>query len=307
MPKSQPSVSIIGLGLMGSAIASTFLGKGWKTTIWNRSSAKAAPLATKGAIVAASPANCIQASDLIIVCLLNTVVYHQVLKVCTADLCKDQTLINFTTCAPSDAESSKKAAADAGFSAYIQGVIMTMPNYVGRPESIFWYSGNETAFKAQKEALEVLGTPLFIDNDVTSSVIYDAIHLNGFYGLVSGYLHSMTLLRNCKLYVPGAAQQFTKDILAPSLAHANELLAEIARQVDEKDYLTKGDGARLGQHIHGLDIFKRTNEENGVSSLVFDPLIQAIKMRISQGGEDEELGGLVEVLTTGNQDGPNIG
>ena len=45
-------VSVIGLGAMGSALARTLLGHGYRVTVWNRTSAKAEPLVRDGAVLA---------------------------------------------------------------------------------------------------------------------------------------------------------------------------------------------------------------------------------------------------------------
>lgn len=66
---SGRSVSVLGLGVMGSALARVFVKNGWKTTIWNRSAAKAQPLAAE--VAAKSPGECIEVSGLVITCLLD--------------------------------------------------------------------------------------------------------------------------------------------------------------------------------------------------------------------------------------------
>ncbi len=53
-------VGFIGLGAMGSAMASNLLAAGHALTVWNRSSAAAEPLASLGAKVASSPARAVQ-------------------------------------------------------------------------------------------------------------------------------------------------------------------------------------------------------------------------------------------------------
>ncbi len=44
----RPSVTVIGLGLMGSTLAGAFLTSGMPTTAWNRSGEKADALVAKG-------------------------------------------------------------------------------------------------------------------------------------------------------------------------------------------------------------------------------------------------------------------
>ena len=52
------NVSVIGLGLMGSALAEALLNAGHEVTVWNRTPAKAEPLTSKGASVAILGVRC---------------------------------------------------------------------------------------------------------------------------------------------------------------------------------------------------------------------------------------------------------
>ncbi len=68
-PDSIPSVSVIGLGAMGSGIAHTLIERGCKVSVWNRSRAKVDALVSKGAIACAGPSDALDANTHVIVCL----------------------------------------------------------------------------------------------------------------------------------------------------------------------------------------------------------------------------------------------
>ncbi len=59
-------VGFIGLGIMGGAMAGNLLKAGFPVTVWNRTAARAEPLAQAGATVAASPRAVAEQSDIII-------------------------------------------------------------------------------------------------------------------------------------------------------------------------------------------------------------------------------------------------
>ena len=59
-------IGFVGLGIMGSAMASNLLRAGFKVTVWNRSPDKCSPLVVLGAIVAASPRAVAESSDVVI-------------------------------------------------------------------------------------------------------------------------------------------------------------------------------------------------------------------------------------------------
>ena len=58
-------VAILGLGIMGGGMAANWLAKGFEVSVWNRTRAKAEPLAAKGAKVAATPRDAAQGADFI--------------------------------------------------------------------------------------------------------------------------------------------------------------------------------------------------------------------------------------------------
>jgi 3-hydroxyisobutyrate dehydrogenase len=63
---SKTRVALIGLGLMGSGMARRLLGAGFPLTVYNRTAARAAPLAAEGAQVAASPREAAARADVVV-------------------------------------------------------------------------------------------------------------------------------------------------------------------------------------------------------------------------------------------------
>ncbi|HZC30271.1 MAG TPA: NAD(P)-dependent oxidoreductase [Gaiellaceae bacterium] len=60
------TIGVVGLGAMGSRIAGRLLGAGHELVVWNRTRAKAEPLAARGALVALSPADAAARADIVI-------------------------------------------------------------------------------------------------------------------------------------------------------------------------------------------------------------------------------------------------
>lgn len=78
-------ISVIGLGLMGSALATTLLEDHYKVTVWNRTASKAEPLVEAGATLAVSVNEAIDGSEIVIVCLSDYDATNQIFSGC-ADL-----------------------------------------------------------------------------------------------------------------------------------------------------------------------------------------------------------------------------
>ncbi|PUB27985.1 6-phosphogluconate dehydrogenase-like protein [Promicromonospora sp. AC04] len=62
-------VTLIGLGPMGQAMVRTLLAEGHQVTVWNRTPSRAADVVAAGAKLAATPADALAASELLILSL----------------------------------------------------------------------------------------------------------------------------------------------------------------------------------------------------------------------------------------------
>src|SRR4029077_17711346 len=65
------TISYLGLGTMGSGMASNLLKAGYQLTVWNRSAERCEPFARKGARVADTPADAVRDVDLVTYSLSN--------------------------------------------------------------------------------------------------------------------------------------------------------------------------------------------------------------------------------------------
>ncbi|MEQ6902939.1 NAD(P)-dependent oxidoreductase [Nocardioides sp. YIM 152588] len=65
----RPTVAVLGTGIMGAAMARNLVRSGLPVRVWNRSPAKAEPLAADGAVVAASPTEAVDGADVVLTML----------------------------------------------------------------------------------------------------------------------------------------------------------------------------------------------------------------------------------------------
>ncbi|MFI6559914.1 NAD(P)-dependent oxidoreductase [Streptomyces sp. NPDC050534] len=65
----QLTVSVLGTGIMGAAMARNIARAGHTVRVWNRTAAKAEPLAADGALVCGSPADAVQGADVVLTML----------------------------------------------------------------------------------------------------------------------------------------------------------------------------------------------------------------------------------------------
>jgi 3-hydroxyisobutyrate dehydrogenase-like beta-hydroxyacid dehydrogenase len=179
-------VTVIGLGAMGRALAAAWAAAGYEVTVWNRTPGRADGLDVR---VAATAAEAVAASRLVVVCLLD---YETTYDVLPAESLAGRTLVQLTTGTPRQAQEMARWAAGHGAS-YVDGGIMATPPMIGRPGSLILYSGAEDAFTVDEKALTELGEARFLGEAPGRAALYDVALLSAMYGMFGGIDHAIAL------------------------------------------------------------------------------------------------------------------
>ena len=89
-------VTVIGLGPMGQAMVRSLLRAGHPVTVWNRTPSRAADVVAAGATLAATPAEALAASKLVILSLTDYQAMYDILGPAT-DALAGRTLVNLSS------------------------------------------------------------------------------------------------------------------------------------------------------------------------------------------------------------------
>ena len=118
MPEAQPSIAFLGLGLMGSRQVRRLLGAGYDVTVWNRTRAKAEPLAADGATVADTAAGAVANADIVITMLENGPVVSDLLTAqgVAEAMRPGAILIDMSSIKPAEAREHARMLAERGVS-----------------------------------------------------------------------------------------------------------------------------------------------------------------------------------------------
>ncbi|MGA5868377.1 NAD(P)-dependent oxidoreductase [Streptomyces cinereoruber] len=253
------SVTVLGLGPMGRALAGAFLAAGVRTTVWNRTPGREGDLVERGAVLAASAEEAVAASALTVVCLVNYDATDSVLRrpEVTAAL-KGRTVVNLSADTPERARDTDRWAAEHGVG-YLDGAIMTPTPSIGTPEGVFLHSGPEPLYAEHRPVLDALGgSHTHLGEDVGRAAAYDIALLDIFWTSMTGYVHALALAR---------AEGVTARELAPFAQGIGAILPplfeEWAEDVDDRTYSGEGNPLTSGlssmEHVvhaaegHGLD------------------------------------------------------
>jgi 3-hydroxyisobutyrate dehydrogenase-like beta-hydroxyacid dehydrogenase len=288
------SVTVLGLGAMGSALARTLVEHGHTTTVWNRSPDKAKPFVAQGAQGAANVGEAVMASPVTIVCVVDDAALRGVLDL-AGEALSGRVLVNLTNGTPDQARRTAARVAELGAAGYVDGGIMAVPPMIGTPEALVLYSGSRDAFGPHRPVLETFGSARYLGADPGLAALYDLALLSGMYGMFGGVLHSVALTKSAG--VP--ATEFI-DLLIPWLEAMASSLPQLARQVDADDHPTD---SPLAMQSAGFPNLVEASRAQGVRPDLVLPMQGLIAEGVAAGHGAEDISSLVQLLdrTTGER------
>ncbi|MFB6559657.1 NAD(P)-dependent oxidoreductase [Streptomyces sp. NPDC056400] len=279
----QHSLTLLGLGDMGTALARTWLAAGHSLTVWNRTPAKAGALAAEGASVAATAADAVAASALVVVCLLDDASVGATLD--GIDL-TGKDLVNLTTGTPAEARARAAWAQQRG-ARYLDGGIMATPTMIGVPEAggYVFYSGSRALFDSRRAVLDVPTGSRFVGEDPGHAALHDVALLSAMWGMFAGISHAYALIDGEDI-----APKDLAPLLSEWLGAMGFFVGNAAERLTSRDF-TSGVVSNLAMQITGTGTMLRTAEEQGVSTELVTPYVDLLRRRLAadpaaHGGED---------------------
>ncbi|QGV79153.1 NAD(P)-dependent oxidoreductase [Streptomyces ficellus] len=281
------TVTVLGLGRMGSALAAAFLAAGHPTTVWNRTPAKADALAAEGAVRADTVAEAVTASDLVIVCVLDHPAVQALLDPLAGSL-TGRTVVNLTSGSPEQAR--EMAAWAAGHSiAYLDGGIMTTPDGVGNRASMFLYGGSREAFAAHRDTLAVLGDPVDLGADAGLASLYDAGLLGLMWSVFGGWLHATALVG-----ADGVTAGAFTPVAVRWLTTVSLFMDRYAGQIDAGHY--PGDDATIDVQLAAIEHLLHAGHARGVDGRLPELHRELMAKAAAEGNGGDSYARLVEAF-----------
>lgn len=283
----QISVTVLGLGPMGRAVAGALVKGGNSTTVWNRTPGKDAELVGLGALAATDPAAASAGADLVIAVLSDHASVHAVLDPIAGQL-RGKALIDLTSTTPEESRELGEWAAARGI-AFLDGGIMAVPPMIGGPGASILYSGSEEVFDRFRPDLEKLAAAEYFGTDPGTAALYDFALLAGMYSMFAGFFHGTAMVRTAGV----TAASFAPRAAAYLTAMA-ELLPAYAEVIDSGDYTDEIQPASF--HKPAFDAIVRASRDAGVALDVIGPVKNLIDRQIADGRAGEGLERITEEL-----------
>ncbi len=278
-------ITIIGLGLMGSALARTIHQAGYNITVWNRSPEKMQAFIDDGIAAAADVIPAIEASPHILVCIDNYDATRSLLDTeKVRPLLRDRTLVQLSTGTPREALDAAEWMKKHGVS-YLDGAILAGPDDIGTASGQILLCGDETAYSATAKMLECLGEDVrYLGTNYRAASALDLAWLCDSYGRFMAVIHAARLCESEDVGVDQFASLFEEE----------SLVRRYANVVHSGDF--QNCTATLQVWGSALNRIQMQGRDSGIDTAFPDFVDGLFKKAIDAGFGDEHVMSLVKVL-----------
>ncbi|MCA8255782.1 NAD(P)-binding domain-containing protein [Burkholderia sp. AU31624] len=283
------SISVIGLGPMGAALAKTLLAAHHRVTVWNRTASKAEPLAELGARIAHSAAEAVDASQIVVVCVSNYDTSDSLLRTpeVVASL-KGKTIVQLTTGTPEGAQEASEWAAEHGV-AYLDGTISCYPHHIGTPDGSILYAGSRSTFEALQPILANLsGHAVFVGERFGDAAVLDGA-ITGSYalGAALAFLYGAAV---CD--AEGVSLDAYLSLALARRPFVEDTLRTCVQMINKGDY--SGSQATIDTWTAGIEQFVAHSHVAGTDSRYPQEVLARLQQAIAMGHGQHELAAVFE-------------
>ncbi len=283
-------ISVIGLGQMGAALASTLLQSGRSVTVWNRSVEKAAPLVEAGAILASSPEEAIAASEATIACIKTHKTTTELLKPLSGQL-SGKTILDLSTGGAEEAKELVEMLTAAGAQWHI-GMINAYPSGIGKAETAILCAGPPEVWDRWGNAIRALGgASAHVGTEAAAIPGLFAAMFTARQGFMFGLIFGGAVCRKAGLPMEVFAAQ-----VPVTLGMAGNYADLFMRTVPTRDY--DDPGATVAVYLAALEDVMATFEATETSDALPRLMRDLAQRGVDEGYAGKELTSLVELLAS---------
>lgn len=222
-------VGVLGLGLMGSAVAANLLRRGYQVHVYNRTPEKALQLSAGGGIVHSSPKELASSVDVLITFLTDERAVDEVALGSSGflpDMERGTLWIDMST---EDSDASARFAAEASRLGVkrLDAPVVGGPELTEQGKEVLLVGGSEEQFRMYEGLLNELGSP--------------ALYIGK-----SSMGHRMKLIVN--LYLGLVAESFSEAfVLSLKLGFEPDAFVSVLNRTNHKNYFTEFKGPRISK------------------------------------------------------------
>jgi 3-hydroxyisobutyrate dehydrogenase-like beta-hydroxyacid dehydrogenase len=284
------NVSMIGLGVMGAALAHELNRKGHQVTVWNRTSAKAESLVKAGATLAPSVAEAVAASPVVLICVADDQATKEFLG--TDDVrpaLEGKVIVGLSSGTPEDARNLEAWMNERG-ALYLDGAILATPSQIGRPDTTIFLSGSAAALERSEPYLKsVAGNLIYMGESAGTAAAWDLATLSCIFGAIIGFMHGARIIETEKLPVAD---------FGAMIAELSPVIGEMIKQTGDVIHAERYDSpeSTVRTCTLGTELFVKQAREAGINAEFPNFSFGLFQKAIAAGYGEEELGAVIKVM-----------
>jgi 3-hydroxyisobutyrate dehydrogenase-like beta-hydroxyacid dehydrogenase len=291
MSLNKLSVSVIGLGKMGAALANAFhKHEQVELTVWNRDTTKSSIFKNTDTTISKTVVDAISASPIIIVCVSD---YEAVKAIFNNEevikAIQNKIIVQLSTGIPLEAFEFAKWIGKYG-SHYIDGKIAAWTNQIGKPEASIMVGGEEAVYEKASVVLKILaGNIIYMGNDVRKPAATFSALLSYLAGHWLGLSFGAAICEKEGLDLISYGTMLND--IAPFLGMESKYLTEVIAKNDfsNAESTIKTSGADISRLVRQANEYGINDEFPKFASSIFQKTIDA-------GYGEEEHSALIKVM-----------
>jgi 3-hydroxyisobutyrate dehydrogenase len=183
--KNTTRVTVLGLGAMGSRMASTLLKAGYQVVVWNRNAASVQALEAQGAIAAATPRDAAKDSDFVFAMVRDDVasrrVWNDAQTGALAGMRTGAIAIDSSTLTPAWTRELNEICESRGV-AFLEAPVAGSRPQAEAAQLIYFVGGNESTALAAQPLLKTMGASLHHVGPVGNAALVKLL-VNALFGI----------------------------------------------------------------------------------------------------------------------------
>lgn len=274
-------ISVLGLGLMGAAIASGFARAGHAVTGWNRTYRERPDLASSGVKLAADSTAAVAVSELVVIVVLDYDAAVQVLE--GAGPLSGKTIVPMCSGIPRQARALGESVRGRG-GQYLDGAIKMGPSDIGDDRGAIVYAGASPVFNRHKAALSALGgQQVYLGADEGAAKGFEMATYARSYPWLYGYFEAVAVARQF-----GIGTREATDLMMAVVGSTFRYIERAVAQIENDDY-PPAEHASVSVHHAGLLKAIAAAKEEGLNTPLLDVIAAYMEQTIASGLGDSDI------------------
>jgi 3-hydroxyisobutyrate dehydrogenase-like beta-hydroxyacid dehydrogenase len=280
---TKSPVGVVGLGLMGTAIAERLLEQGYPIHVWNRTPEKARLLLERGAVWSDNP---VAVCDRVVISLYSSDIVASVVDQMAGGLRPGQYLIDTTTGMPEETVSLGQRLSKRGIN-YLDAPISGSSEQTRRGEAVVMVGGDKPAFDACADLWPVLGKKV-LHTGPSGTAAKMKLVTNLVLGLNRAVLAEGLAFAGFIGVEPAAALRVLRE--TPAYSYAMDVKGQ---KMVERDFSVQ---ARLSQHLKDVKLMIEAAASVGKSLPLSQTHREVLERAVEAGLGELDNSAIIEVL-----------